>query len=75
MMFPNNASPITSKQLKIVEKMLVDEAPSALFPFEKDIMRQEQYVSKWTGKIFPARQNTIKHVRKWNFGHNDIPTK
>ena len=38
-------------------------------------MHQEQYVSKWTGKVFPARQNTIRHVREWKFKHNDIATK
>lgn len=38
MMFPNNASPITSVQLEIVEKILLEEAPSALFPFKKDIL-------------------------------------
>lgn len=81
-------------QLEIVEEMLLEEAPSALFPFEKDIltyivkdcfkisrqfiitkikikfyeyygyMRQEQYVSKWTGKVFPANQNTIRHYKR-----------
>lgn len=37
-MFPNNASPTTSVQLETVEKMLLEEAPPALFPFEKDIL-------------------------------------
>lgn len=36
MTFPNNASPITSLQLKIVEKTLLEEAPPTLFTFEKD---------------------------------------
>ena len=29
---------MTSVQLEIVEKILLEEAPSALFPFEKDIL-------------------------------------
>lgn len=38
MMFPNNASPRTLVQLKIVENMLLEESLSALLPFEKDIL-------------------------------------
>lgn len=56
MMFPNNASPRTLVQLKIVENMLLEESLSALLPFEKDIMRQEQYESEWTGTVFPCQE-------------------
>lgn len=38
MMFPNNASPRTSLQFKIVDNVLLEEFLSAVLAFETDIL-------------------------------------
>lgn len=55
---------ITSVQLEIVEKILLEEAPSALFPFKKDILTYivMDCLSWADGQIVHSNQNQSKKL-------------
>jgi len=66
MMFPNNASPRTSLQFKIVDNVLLEEFLSAVLAFETDILKASRIIcTRMDWYSMPCKQNhNLAHKKK-----------